>query len=277
MARVNQPDQPMLDLFPVPSPAPELPGQMDYSTQVASLVSEVLKAAVMDRFDIAARMCRLTGKDVSKHMLDAYASDPASGQPQAAMTLHAPDRVDEIGKITADLTLPWLRTMRDALSVGTAHLAQRARGQWKISNTIDYSLNATDWQPGDTITLNHPWLPIGQATITDLAEDADQQRLGMTLIMPAGEPPRIEIQTRSALIAPTAANPLKIAYTNGTATFTISDDTGSPIAGAAVTLDSQTTHQTDRTGQVQFKTSRGQHTLSINATGYAPFQITVNV
>ncbi|MHB8920927.1 MAG: hypothetical protein ACYC3N_07820 [Halothiobacillus sp.] len=75
MARVNQPDQPMLDLFPVPSPAPELPGQMDYRTQVASLVSEVLKAAVMDRFDIAARMSRLTGKDVSKHMLDAYASD----------------------------------------------------------------------------------------------------------------------------------------------------------------------------------------------------------
>lgn len=77
MTRVSnsKSDQPMLDLFPVPSPAPELPGQMDYRAQVAHLVSEILKSSVSDRFDIAARMSRLTGKDVSKNMLDAYASD----------------------------------------------------------------------------------------------------------------------------------------------------------------------------------------------------------
>ena len=77
MCPVNRvpPNQQALDLFPVPSPASDLPGQMDYRTQVAHLVSEVLRGATCDRFDVAARMSRLTGKDVSKNMLDAYASD----------------------------------------------------------------------------------------------------------------------------------------------------------------------------------------------------------
>lgn len=64
-----------LDLFEVPAPAPELPGAMDYRRQVAHLVSEMLRASAGDRYEVAAKMSRLTGKDVSKYMLDAYASD----------------------------------------------------------------------------------------------------------------------------------------------------------------------------------------------------------
>lgn len=63
------------DLFEVPEPAPELPGTHDFRTQVAHLVSEVMRRAESDRWGIAAAMTRLTGKDVSKHMLDAYASE----------------------------------------------------------------------------------------------------------------------------------------------------------------------------------------------------------
>lgn len=62
-------------MFPVPVPASEQPGHMDYRHAVASIVGDVLRGADGDRFDFAARMSRLTGKDVSKNMLDAYASD----------------------------------------------------------------------------------------------------------------------------------------------------------------------------------------------------------
>lgn len=63
------------DLFEVPVPAPELPGRLDFRPQIAHLVSELMRGAEGDRYAIAATVSRLTGKDVSKHMLDAYASE----------------------------------------------------------------------------------------------------------------------------------------------------------------------------------------------------------
>ncbi|MFA5633519.1 MAG: hypothetical protein WC997_18685 [Porticoccaceae bacterium] len=64
-----------LDLFEVPQPAAQLPASMDYGREVAHLVSEILRVAPGDRFDISARMSRLTGREVSKYMLDAWCSE----------------------------------------------------------------------------------------------------------------------------------------------------------------------------------------------------------
>lgn len=64
-----------LDLFEVPQPAAPLPGAMDYRSLVAGLVSEALRMPNADRHEIAARCSRLSGKDVSKYMLDAYTSE----------------------------------------------------------------------------------------------------------------------------------------------------------------------------------------------------------
>lgn len=64
------------DLFEVPQPVTPVPGGMDYRAQVAALVSRILKAAdADDRYEIAARMSRLTGKEISKYMLDGYTSE----------------------------------------------------------------------------------------------------------------------------------------------------------------------------------------------------------
>ena len=64
-----------LDLFEVPQPSAPLPSSADYRAQVSLLVGELLKAAEGDRHDVAARMSRLTGTDVTKYMLDAYSSE----------------------------------------------------------------------------------------------------------------------------------------------------------------------------------------------------------
>lgn len=74
MARRYQ-DTHTLDLFEVPQPAAQLPSSMDYGREVAHLVSEILKGADGDRFEVAARMSRLTGREVSKYMLDAWSSE----------------------------------------------------------------------------------------------------------------------------------------------------------------------------------------------------------
>ncbi len=73
MARAR--DDRTLDLFEVPQPAAPLPGGMDYRATVCGLVAQMLKEADADRYEIAGRCSRLTGKEVSKYMLDAYTSE----------------------------------------------------------------------------------------------------------------------------------------------------------------------------------------------------------
>lgn len=63
------------DLFEVPQPAAPVPASMDYRAQVSIIAADMMKKADCDRHDLAARCSRLTGTDISKHMLDAYASE----------------------------------------------------------------------------------------------------------------------------------------------------------------------------------------------------------
>lgn len=77
MRRVK--DNLTLDLFfTVPQPLLAVPGNGNYAAQVSELVSELLKGSDLDRYEIAARMSRLSGDDVSKHMLDAWSSPARS-------------------------------------------------------------------------------------------------------------------------------------------------------------------------------------------------------
>lgn len=64
-----------IDLFEVPQPVAPLPAGMDYRAQLAALVSQMLKDTDADRYEIAAQCSRLTGKEVTKYMLDAYTSE----------------------------------------------------------------------------------------------------------------------------------------------------------------------------------------------------------
>lgn len=67
-------DDRTLDLFAVPQPVLTVPGQGNYSVQVSELVSCMLKGTELDRYEVASRMSRLSGDDVSKNILDAWSS-----------------------------------------------------------------------------------------------------------------------------------------------------------------------------------------------------------
>ncbi|SNT06983.1 hypothetical protein [Pseudomonas segetis] len=67
-------DDKTFDLFEVPQPTLAAPGQGNYSVQISELVGELLKSSEHDRYEVAARMSRLSGDDVSKAMLDAWSS-----------------------------------------------------------------------------------------------------------------------------------------------------------------------------------------------------------
>lgn len=63
------------ELFPIPQRAAPVPGSMDFRPVVSELISTLLaeaNRAGMDRHEVAARASRLSGKDVTKNMLDGY-------------------------------------------------------------------------------------------------------------------------------------------------------------------------------------------------------------
>lgn len=67
-------DDKTLDIFEIPQPVSAMPGHGNYSVQVSELVSDLLKSTDLDRYEVAARMSRLSGDDVSKNILDAWSS-----------------------------------------------------------------------------------------------------------------------------------------------------------------------------------------------------------
>lgn len=63
------------DLFEAPVPAPSHAASMHYSREVAHQVSGLLAASGQSRYQVAARMSELAGRDISKYMLDAYSAE----------------------------------------------------------------------------------------------------------------------------------------------------------------------------------------------------------
>ncbi|WP_271103378.1 hypothetical protein [Pseudomonas tohonis] len=63
-----------LDLFSVPQPILTIPGEGNYSAQVAELVSNVLRSSDLERVEIAARMSHLSGDVVSENILNAWSA-----------------------------------------------------------------------------------------------------------------------------------------------------------------------------------------------------------
>jgi len=188
--------------------------------------------------------------------------------------VQAPELLADQGEIAAELALPWVRTARDALALAEAALARRARPRWVISLSLAPDPDAETLLPGDSLTLADPWSPEGAALITRVETDRTGA-LRLTAERPAGRAPRIELLGTSTLIDAARADPIAVSYRDGVATFTILTDLGDPLASASVTLDGSQTRTTDRSGQVQFTTERGLHSLLVTANGYAPLEMDV--
>lgn len=201
-----------------------------------------------------------------------YGYDWAEGEPRGSLTVHAPEVLADQGELAHDLDLPWVRTARDALALAAAALDRRARPLWSLRLEV---ATHPRYQPGDTLTLDHPWVPSGPVMITTV----DHAPTGQTLTARrwAGEPPRVELVARGARLDAAGEEAIQVSYRDGVATFTVLDDLGHPLANAAVTLDGTQTRTTDRSGLVQFTTPRGAHTLLIVAAGYATQELEVIV
>ena len=59
----------------IPAAAPATPGSMDYRREVALVMSEAIKKAPCDRIDIAARMTRYLGEEITLSMLNTWTAE----------------------------------------------------------------------------------------------------------------------------------------------------------------------------------------------------------
>lgn len=61
------------DLFEVPQAVAPIAGVLSCRAQIANVMSDALKGC--DRYQVAMQMSKLLGRDISKHMLDAYTAE----------------------------------------------------------------------------------------------------------------------------------------------------------------------------------------------------------
>lgn len=73
MRRVR--DSLTLDLFDIPQPAPAVAAGLDLDVALREALNDAIKHCDLNRHQIGAEMSRLTGRNVSKSMLDAYTGE----------------------------------------------------------------------------------------------------------------------------------------------------------------------------------------------------------
>ena len=63
------------DLFEIPHAPLPSGGSLNFDAQFRHALSDALKQCKKDRYQVGADMSRLLGREVSKHMLDAYTAE----------------------------------------------------------------------------------------------------------------------------------------------------------------------------------------------------------
>lgn len=192
-----------------------------------------------------------------------------------AVQLEAEEAIRKYGRIEKEIQAYWLTSFRTAVQMGERQLKYYARPKWNVSfvSSLDYA----DIPSGEWVILeDHPLLPIsGQVLITNAPLDLSAGEVSFTVEKVVGSPVKVEITRLSEAYEPAPVEGMTITYKDGIATFTILNDLGYPLGGASVMLDGTTVRTTDSKGQVQFTTSRGEHRLLVEASGYAPLEFTV--
>lgn len=68
-------DDRTFDLFDIPRAPATAAGSLDIDAELRHTLSAMLKACPLSRYDVAARVSELTGRNISKPMLDAYTAE----------------------------------------------------------------------------------------------------------------------------------------------------------------------------------------------------------
>lgn len=236
----------------------------------AALPRAILQRRQLDPNGLAAE----AHADGLAHRLDVrWGRDYASGQDRGVVRLAAPGADSDTPAL--EWSAPMLRTARAALDVGRAILQDAARPAWRLT------LPLTDYAPslaiGDTVEIDHPWLPRGLALVDALERDLATGARTLAATLRTGQPPAVDLLGQAQALDPARPEPQAVLYKDGVATIPVTDEHGNPLPGATVTLDGLYSANTNARGEVSFTTSRGPHTLTVYAAGYQPFELGITL
>jgi len=181
-------------------------------------------------------------------------------KPQRSIELTAsPQRY---GGVVQELSLPWLRTPANAVTVGTPILQRLAGERYAVSLAV----SRTDIRPGQWLRLAAlpDWpFPGADPTVMTLsvtvnratkASEVDAEWMRTT--------PTVAVTAHSAALDDLSGAAIEVTTRNGVATFIARDENGRPIPGARVSLDGGEAKTTDAQGRVSFA-----YTASVDAFG----------
>lgn len=203
-----------------------------------------------------------------------YDYDHAAGRHRRAIQLEAPEAIQRYGRLETEWPAHWLQSPRLAEILGRRLLAQLARPRWSIT----WRQKFRDANPGDWCHIDHPQIPItGRHRLLSADIDYAQMTLACSATAAVGPEPKIETTALAAAFEPVIPQGASVEYAGSSATFTLRNDAGQPLAGARAALNGTTSRIADAAGRVSFDVPRGRHVLYVEAAGYAPMEIEVTV
>lgn len=232
--------------------------------------------------DLDAEECDIPEGGVTANLTDTadvlrigYDWSDASGRPQHYIELTAsPQRY---GGVVKEVSYPWLRTPANAEAIGRGVLQRLAGERYAVQFlTTRSSIRPGQWvrpvaNPGWPLSGDDPVVMVLQ---TEIDPDSVMVRaIGETTIGTAS----VTVTAHSLALPDTVEAGIDVAVRDGVATFTITDASGRPIAGARVALDGGAPRSTNAQGKVSFPATAGVHELAVEATGYVPFSLLVTL
>ena len=193
----------------------------------------------------------------------------ASRKRAASIAGSAPARFELVRGIRSrEVSLPWVRDSRVAADVAERMLQDLARPTYQIS----YAAQRRQWQPGERATITETRLGLsGTGTVESVNGRA------LTVLSRDSAPRQ---QSRSK---PWPRPTRQEAYAGATVTaqgdqriIRITAPDGSPVVGAACTLDGAHVRTTDNAGAVSWPASLlgpGEHVIDVDSPEYEPHQL----
>ncbi|TXH56545.1 MAG: hypothetical protein E6Q97_06105 [Desulfurellales bacterium] len=213
--------------------------------------------------------------DLATAAVITYAHE--DGEPRAAVELEAREPSSLYGRRVTDVAMPWVRSARVAVAVGTRLLQHMARPAWSVG--VGGLLG--DIRVGDGIALDHPVLPVtGDYTVLGRETEPETQAVSVTLSVPVGAVPVVRLIRQSSMLDPEQYSSAGLQLVGAEYVLTLREESGQPIAFASVTLDGQMTRTTDAAGRVAFPSSAmapGEHRFDILTQDSRSLSMTVTV
>ncbi len=192
--------------------------------------------------------------------------DYATGKALQSVVLESLPASREHGVRESELSLPWVRSARQAVATATAWLQWRARPLWTLQFSAGVQYRSV--QPGGWIMIDHPRLPMpGAYVVTDIDPGyGSNAGVKITATAPAGLTPAVSIVRQSSAFDPITTD-YSIDAGGDSVAVTITDNDGKKLPGAKVWVDGKGPITADASAKIRFAATPGKHVLRIEADG----------